>query len=116
MRIEKEIEYLAGVDLEYLPVLGSHGNWIDRPDHLLRSVMAYGRPRMEWQSVLQCYSVIRNEDEHHQGSALSQFAKNVRADLGQGMLQRIQAGQVVLELARLAAATRQPPFVNAARR
>lgn len=99
----------------YLRIFKDDGSWITRPDYMLLAAMS----EPDLASVEQVYSAMLSEDEHNPvegGKVLSKFGETVKSRmLGQSARERAVAGEVVLELVRLASATGKPPTVIAAR-
>ena len=101
----------------YLRIFKDDGSWIARPDYMLLAAMSVP----DLASVEQVYSAMLSEDEHNppeSGEGLSKFGQTIKSEMLEKekyVKDRVFAGQVVLELARLASATRKPPTVNAAR-
>ena len=100
----------------YLRIFEDDGRWITRPDYMLLAAMS----EPDLASVEQVYSAMLSEDEHNpieSGKGLSKFGERVKSGmLEQSVKERVVAGEVILELARLASATGKPPTVIAARK
>jgi hypothetical protein len=100
----------------YLRIFEDDGSWIARLDYMLLAAMS----EPDWASVEQLYSAMLREDELNppeSGESLSKFGEKVKSGtLEQSVRARVIAGEVVLELARLASATGKPPTVTAARK
>ena len=103
-------------DPTYLQLFDKTGSWIPRPDYMLLAAMSC----RDSVSIKHTYETMLREDEENPPSSnapLSAFAEMTKAKvLERFVLPRVLAGEVVLELARIAATTRKPPTVNAARR
>lgn len=100
----------------YLRLFDDVGGWIARPDFMVLSAISEPDPM----SVEHTYSSMLVEDKLNPDTTegqMSVFATRLkRTVIEKHMKERVLTGEVVLELARLASATRKPPTVNAARR
>ncbi len=99
----------------YLPLFREDGEWIERPDFMVLAALSQSN-KFDTQHV---YSTMLLEELNpdQTTSGMSDFAKDIEAKKIRGNLtQRIMAGNVVNQLARLASSTGEPPSINAARR
>jgi hypothetical protein len=100
----------------YLRIFEDDGSWITRPAYMLLAAMS----EPDLALVEQVYSAILWADEFNppdSGENLSKYGEMVNSRmLKQSVRARVIAGEVVLELARLASATGKPPTVTAARK
>lgn len=101
---------------KYLPLFHDNGEWIERPDYMVLAALSVPN-QIDMQHIYE--TMVRegkiNPDFHKGG--MSKHAQNVRRREIRGSLpDRVLAGSVVFELARLAYATQKPPIVGAARR
>jgi hypothetical protein len=100
----------------YLRIYDVTGAWIDHPDFMILAALSQSQPA----SVEQIYASMVKEEKLNPPTTdglLTDFAIVVKKKLiEKEVKQRAIAGEVVVELARLAAATGKPPSVNAARR
>jgi hypothetical protein len=101
---------------KYLRLFDAHGNWIERPD--LMVLAAISEPNEI--DVEHTYASMVFEEKENPSPTkdeMSKFARNVeRRTIRGNLTQRILAGSVVLELARLAFSTGKSQPINAARR
>ena len=112
--------------LHYMRLFGPDGAWIPRPDYMILSVMSVpdlttaGQKTPDLISIEHLYKTMLAEDELNPAATdghLSTYAANAKNDfIKRFMTERVYAGQVVVELVRIAEATGEPPSVNAARR
>lgn len=97
-----------------LPVFSKPGEWVDRPDLLILAHMASPDEAVP-RDIKQLYDLMRaSGNEPSRLNALEQIVEKdiVRRDLRL----RLLAGQLVLELVRIAATTKKPPsFLNGVR-
>jgi len=100
----------------YLRLFDSGGNLIDRPGYMV--IAALSSPDLI--SIEHTYRSMLSEDELNplmDGLPLSAFGSTLDKKFIRGRVrERSLAGQVVIELVRLAASTGKSPTVNAARR
>lgn len=100
----------------YLPLFRENGDWIERPDFMVLAALSQ-MTKIDTQHVYAAMLLEESLNPNQTSSGMSVFAKNIEKNTIRGNLtQRTLAGQVVLELARLAASTGKPPTVKAARR
>lgn len=91
----------------FLPLFTPAGNWIERPDLYLFARM--GSPDREDEDVIrQVYEAMcRSDNTQSELDSLGQTIE--RHHIRQKLSERLAAGQVVLELVRIAATTGKPP-------
>ena len=101
---------------KYLRLFDDHGEWITRPDYMV--LAALSRPDLN--SIEHTYRSMLLEDDinpPHEGHPLSDFASDFeRSVIRRRIKQRSIAGEVILELARLAASTGKSPSITTARK
>ena len=101
---------------KYLRIYDVTGAWIEHPDFMILAALSQSQPA----SVEQTYAAMVKEEKLNPPTTdglLTDFATVVKKKMiEKNVKQRAIAGEVVVELARLAAATGKPPSVNAARR
>lgn len=100
----------------YLPLLTENGEVIARPDYMVLAALAH----IDLDDMHQTYGVMLKEAEQRpdaDAKAMTETAQMIRSKIIQSkQANRVLAGEVVLELARIAQATGEPPSVNKARR
>lgn len=107
---------MNAVEPKYIRLFDAAGNWIARPDFMVLAVLSETEPM----SIEHTYATMMLEEEMNPAAALSPMsASGLRLKervIEKNMKARVQTGEVVLELARIAAATMAAPTINAARR
>lgn len=91
----------------YLPLFTADGNWIERPDLYLLARMGV-RDSENDDVALQVYQAMCRSD--NTTSTLSSFDQIIeKGQVRRDIHRRVMAGEVVLEMARIAASTSGPP-------
>ncbi len=100
----------------YLPLFREDGDWIERPDLMVLAFLSEGT-EVDRQHAYLAMVAEERLNPNETACGMSRLAKHVEEKIiRRNTTQRVLAGQVVLELARLAASTGKPPTLNAARR
>lgn len=104
------------LERRYLPLLTDDGRLVPRPDYMVLAAMAQPEPI----SMQHTYETMLREDQLRPTSDprdMSDFAQLVLSKVINGNVTgRVMAGEVILELVRLAEATGAPPKLNQARK
>lgn len=104
------------LERRYLPLLTDDGRLVPRPDYMVFAAMAQPEPI----SMRHIYETMLLEDRLRPTSGpedMSDFARRVLSkDINANVPGRVMAGEVILELVRLAEAKRGPPTLNQARK
>jgi hypothetical protein len=102
------------VNDKYLPLFQHDSSWIERPDLYLFALM--GTPDKEGAAtVQQIYSAMLGSNPSVR--ELNDFELGIqKRHIGKDVRQRVYAGEVLLELVRLAGSTGRPPRANQAYR
>lgn len=101
---------------DFLPLFDGESKWVERPNYLVAAVVTQPKPRENWNSISHVYETMRREDAVNPDGKLSSFARKMTDQLHRTGAERLRAGQVAVELARLAASTGAPPSLKAAKR
>ncbi|WP_050526210.1 hypothetical protein [Pseudorhodobacter aquimaris] len=100
----------------YLRVFDANGAWIARPDFMIYAAMSESE-KMSMEHIYASMLLEQQINPPNMDGNLTEFAQRLKKIVFEsGMRQRVWAGEFVVELARLAAATGRPPTISAARR
>lgn len=107
---------IADTKRDYIQVFKSDGDTIERPDLMLLAALATPNPV----NIQHLYATMLLEEKLNpadQGRGLSEFAASANKRFIEASIQqRVLAGEVMLEIARVKAATGKSLSLNAARR
>ena len=103
-------------EARYLPILTEDFQLIPRPDYMVLAALSDPEP----DGMRQIYETMMREQElrpHGNADEMTALARLTKSKLIEGKTQaRVLAGQVVLELVRIAQATGKPPTIKNAHR